>query len=81
MRFKKFKETRVDNLREMHFQAWLNHAVTGKKKNGKKLELVYKRFEDFWDESKYAESEVKAVDPKLSHLLLSANLSIEEGGN
>ena len=81
LRFKKFKEIRVDNLREMHLQAWLNHAVTSKKKNGKKLEPTYKKFNEFWDESKSEEHETKVVDQKLNQLLLSANLSSEKGGN
>lgn len=81
LRLKKNKESRVDELRNMHFQAWLNNDVTGKKKNGKKIEPIYKKFDEFWDESKYAEIETKAIDPKINQLLLNANLSTSKGGN
>ena len=81
LRHKKHKETRVDEMRTMHLQAWLNHSVTGKKKNGKKIEPIYKKFGEFWKEETYSQPEAKPVDLKLSQLLLSANLSSGKGGN
>ena len=52
MRMKAYQLQRVDREYEMHLQAWLNHAVTATKEQGKKQIPVYKKFTDFYDYEK-----------------------------
>jgi 16S rRNA U1498 N3-methylase RsmE len=48
---------RIDEERDMHMQAFLNHVVTGTKQRGKKTVPVYKTFQDFYD----YEKEIKRI--------------------
>lgn len=43
---------RVDKEYDMHLQAWLNARVQDTKEKGKKKELVYRKFTDFYDYEK-----------------------------
>lgn len=52
MRMRAFNLARVDKEYDMHLQAWLNHAVTATKEQGKKQVPVYKKFQDFFDYEK-----------------------------
>lgn len=47
-----YRLRRLDEIYDMHLQAWLNHAVTATKKRGNKQEPKYKKFDDFFDYEK-----------------------------
>lgn len=50
----------VDRDYRCHLQAWLNQKARASKKTGKhKSELVYKKFQDFYD---YEEAQEKAIE-------------------
>lgn len=52
LRMKAYQLQRVDREYEMHLQAWLNHAVTATKEQGKKQVPYYKKFKEFYDYEK-----------------------------
>lgn len=47
-----YRLKQIDKERDMHLQAWLNHAVTATKEQGKKQVPVYKTFKEFYDYQK-----------------------------
>ncbi len=63
----------------MHLQAWLNHAATATKEQGKKVISVYKDFNAFFDYKKRlreVEKPSKRINPqmrKLAHIARKAN--------
>lgn len=62
MRMKAYRLAQVDREYEMHLQAWLNHAVTATKEQGKKQVPVYKNFKEFFD----YEKRLKEVEKELN---------------
>lgn len=72
-----FRLSSVDEQEKMHMQAWLNHAVTATKENGKP---VHKDFESFFNYDKQIRNvtgEVKKVDPRVKRLAEIAKLTNE----
>lgn len=53
----------IDNERDMHVQAWINHQVTGTKKD----KPLYKKFEDFFDYEKRVK-EVESANGKSNEI-------------
>ena len=66
---------RVDQERDMHMQAFLNHAVTSTKKLGNKQVPVFKSFKDFYDYEKEINKLLKPQikDSGFRNLVLEAN--------
>ncbi len=79
LKMKAYNLARVDKERDMHLQAWLNHAATATKEQGKKVISVYKDFTDFFDYKKRLreiEQPIKRIDPhlrKMARLAIKAN--------
>ncbi len=79
MKMKAFNLARVDKERDMHLQAWLNHAATATKEQSKKVVSVYKDFNEFFDYKKRleeVETPARQVDPhfrRLAQLAKKAN--------
>lgn len=61
---KAFNLKQIDEERDMHLQAWLNHGVTATKEQGKKQVPVYETFKEFFD----YEARVKEIDGVKSRL-------------
>jgi alcohol dehydrogenase class IV len=52
MKMRAYNLKRVDREYDMHLQAWLNHAASATKEQGKKVISAYKDFTDFYDYKK-----------------------------
>lgn len=75
----------VDKEFDMHLQAWLNHAVTATKEQGKNTVPVYKNFKEFYDYDKRLKetegTKEKKLNPKLRRLAqMAARVNSGKGG-
>src|SRR5699024_4541411 len=72
LQMKAYQLKQVDKQNEMHMQAWLNHAVTGTKEQGKKQVPVYKKYKDFFDYEKQLneieQPSRKTISPRMKKL-------------
>lgn len=71
MQMRAYNLKRVDKEYDIHLQAWLNHAATATKEQGKKVVSVYKDFQDFFDYKKRLrelETPTKRTEPHLIRL-------------
>lgn len=70
-----FNLKRIDQERDLHMQAYLNHAVTSTKSIGKKQVPAYKTFKDFYDYEKEINRLLKPQKKvlRIKSLILEAN--------
>lgn len=66
LKMKAFRLSRVDRMNDMHMQAWLNHAVTATKEQGKNQVPVYKTYKEFFDYEKQISEIQQPKSKKLS---------------
>jgi len=84
---KAIKLQRVDQVHDLHLQAWLNQQIKETKKNGKKTVPYYKKFDQFFDyDKKIREVTGKpannnAENNALREMILRANSGISVSGN
>lgn len=61
-RMRAYSFSRLQKLHDIHLQAWVNHAVKGTKRVGKREEPIYKKFSEFFDYDK----EIKRITGEVS---------------
>ncbi|WP_018659912.1 hypothetical protein [Allofustis seminis] len=80
IRMKSKQLQRLDEMHDIHLQAFLNHAVTDTRNRGNKQVPRYQKFEDFFNYEKHEKELLeitKKQDKKLMKMLRIAN---EKGG-